>query len=162
MKTLDDLTQGDLKESLHYNPKTGVFTRKKSSGNVKAGQVAGGKQSDGYLQIRIKGRRYLASRLAWLYMTGEWPKAEIDHIDRNRANNAFGNLREATRSQNGANTKALCGMKGASFHKAAGKWRADITVMGQAKYLGLFDTELDAHNAYRVAAAEAFGEFANW
>jgi hypothetical protein len=87
-------------------------------------------------------------------MTGKWPK-EIDHIDGDPLNNKWSNLREATRSQNNANKVGIAGgLKGASFHKASGLWRADIK-----KGLGYFHTAQEAHEAYVVAAKKLHGEF---
>ena len=86
---------------LKYDPETGVFTwLADRAHNALAGCIAGSRLSSGYCQIKVGGPLFYTHRLAFLYMTGRWPSAEIDHIDHNRGNNAWGNLREATRSQN--------------------------------------------------------------
>ncbi|MDD0156969.1 HNH endonuclease signature motif containing protein, partial [Shigella flexneri] len=76
--------------------------KKKLSARGAVGKVAG-TISYGYNAINIDGVRYFAHRLAWLYVYGEWPKQEIDHIDRNRRNNAISNLRDVSRVVNALN-----------------------------------------------------------
>jgi hypothetical protein len=93
----NDITAEFVRSVLDYNPETGVFVWKKRNNlpprangwNTKyAGTVAGRKKiSTSYLELAINGRFYSLHRLAWLYMTGEWPKHEIDHIDANIINN---------------------------------------------------------------------------
>lgn len=161
------LTAERLREILHYDPETGLFTwcahttpRHRTTG----GQIAGRRQSRGYIQITIDGRCYVAHRLAWFYITGSWPAAEIDHINGIRDDNRFVNLREATRAQNMANSRRLhsntSGFKGVSFDKRDGRWRAYIRGNQRRHHLGSFDTPEEAHAAYCAAAAELFGEFA--
>jgi hypothetical protein len=132
--------------------------------SVKPGDVAGHLTAQGYWRISVDGRRYLAHRLAWLYVHGEWPAAQIDHVDLDKSNNRFANLREATNAQNKANTRArkdnTSGFKGASWDKRSGRWRARICVVGKDSHLGFFDSAETAHAAYCQAANEAFGEFA--
>ena len=94
------LTQVELKELLHYAPDTGGFLWRKGRSNVVAGTRAGTPDKDGYVIIRIDKRHYRAHRLAWFYVIGVWPRAIIDHINRNPFDNRFCNLREATHSQN--------------------------------------------------------------
>jgi hypothetical protein len=129
-----------------------------------SGRVAGGINHEGYVRMRVDGRKYLAHRLAWLYMTGNWPVGEIDHIDRNRSNNKFSNLREASDAQNRANSKASnsLGVKGVYFTKnnKARPYAASITVGKAHKHLGYYNTIDDASAAYKRAACEHFGEFA--
>lgn len=158
------LTQSQIKGILHYATDTGTFTWLKTSGHVVAGVVAGSTNSQGYRGIQLNGRRFQAHRLAWLYMTGEWPLAEIDHADGKRDNNAWDNLREANRSQNTANTAAhkdnVLGLKG--IRRAGNKCEASISANGKRHYLGLFDTPEEAHEAYKSAALLLHGEFARF
>lgn len=88
------LTQDRLREILHYDPVTGAFTRlTRVAKRTNIGDVAGHVSSKGYVLIKIKGKSYSAHRLAWLYMTGVWPKTCVMHDDGNTQNNCFSNLR---------------------------------------------------------------------
>lgn len=165
------LTQEVLKQLLHYHADTGVFTwlvdrmRGKGAGYVytKAGSVAGGPHPDGYRQVRIGESKYLLHRLAYLYMTGGWPEHDIDHIDLDRSNNRWTNLRPATRTQNMCNKQARAdnktGIKGV-VRRENGTYRAQIMVDGEMYRLGTFDTMREAAMSYALAAQELHGEFA--
>ena len=83
-------------------------------------------------------------------------KMLIDHIDRDKSNNYLSNLRIATTQENSRNTNA----KGYTFHKQQQKYQAQIVVDGKHIYLGLFDLEADAHQAYLDARIKYFGDFA--
>lgn len=161
------LTLEALRERLHYNPETGIFTWL-SSPSKKAitliGKPAGTSRRDEYVVIGIDGRDYRAHRLAWLYVYGEWPAGRIDHINLNRSDNRMANLRLCTHSQNLANTRARrtnsSGYKGVYFHTGAKRWQAKIKVNYRTKHLGFFDTREEAAEAYRKGAELYFGEFA--
>ena len=158
---LSDLTQARLKEVLSYSPETGefkwlVFIK----GNRGAGTTAGSRRADGYVTIKLDYGRYLAHRLAWFYMTGKWPKEEVDHIDRNPSNNSFSNLREATKSQNMANsigkTKiSKSGLKGVLWCEKDNRWYARIKHI----HLGSFICPAAAHLTYIVAAHKQYGQY---
>lgn len=100
-----ELTAERLRALFEYDQETGNFIRRFDaiSGGSRAGDVAGGLNDEGRVLVRVDGGRYLAHRLAWLYMTGEWPKDMIDHKDMNRSNNAWNNLRECDNGQNKMN-----------------------------------------------------------
>lgn len=101
----NNLTQSELKLLLNYCPITGTFTwMKRSNSHVDAGSVAGTLRPDGYINIGVKGKRYQAHRLAFLYMLGEFPSYDVDHINKVKNDNAWINLRPATRSENMQNT----------------------------------------------------------
>ncbi|MGE5566200.1 MAG: HNH endonuclease [Parcubacteria group bacterium] len=154
------LTADTLRQCVRYDPKTGEFTFLLATKGHPANRVARGVRPDGYRRIGVGKKLYYAHRLAVLYMTGEWPAHDVDHINGNPSDNRWANLRLATRSQNLRNQRRRRdGLKGASFMPERGKWRATIGVAGKALHLGVFDTEEAAHAAY-VAASEAHhGEY---
>lgn len=162
------LTQQTLKKLMHYDPYTGVFTRIKSPWHpASVGVEAGSTKKHGnvfYREISIFNRPYQGHRLAFLYMTGEWPNGLVDHKDRDGLNNRWVNLRIATLSQNAANAKRYStnssGFKGVTYHRGVGRWQAQIKKDGKNFYLGLHDTPETAHAAYVAKAQELFGEFA--
>jgi hypothetical protein len=162
IKFLRGLTADQLRAVLHYDPDTGIFTRLIPHAGLKQGDRAGGLRTDGYVVIRVRGEMFKAHRLAWLYMTGEWPDGYIDHINMVRADNRWSNLRLATWAQNQQNTARRSdnrsGFKGVGWHKDAGKWCARIKLGGRTKHIGLFATPEEAHAAY-CRAAEERGEF---
>lgn len=159
-----ELTVERLKAVVHYDPSTGLFTRLITAGPAKAGSVAGCKNAAGYIIFRVDGKLYYAHRLAWFYMTGEWPDPECDHEDKDRSNNRWGNLRPATHGQNqhnrAANKSNETGINGAHWSRVAGRWSSRIMVGRNQVYLGLFDTPEEAGRAYACAAAELHCEFA--
>lgn len=156
---LDDLTQETLKTILSYDPKTGLFVRLAGQ-NV--GQVAGSRNpNNGNVQIRVSGRLYLAHRLAYLYMTGEWPKDEIDHDDGNRSNNCWRNLRPATHAENHQNEKRRTDNKtGCSgvHRREDGLYEARVNVNLERHVLGFFENLSEAVAA-RIAAKARLHKF---
>ena len=162
-----DITQEQLKEMIHYDPDTGIFTWVKPlpSCNIRPGTVAGSLRHTGYVRLEINGRTYTAHRLAWLYVTGEWPSNIIDHIDNCRNNNRFANLRLADPHKNSCNRRTnsnnTSGYKGVSWSAKCQKWQAGIKVNGKKQHLGMFDTKQDAHAALVAVRVRLHGEFAN-
>lgn len=153
------ITRARLKEVLHYDPLTGLFKWLVTNSNrAVAGTVCRSINGHGYVQIGIDGRRYEGQRLAWLYMTGEWPVHLVDHIDTDKKNNRWSNLRAATLSENMANTRRRNGVKGVRFRN--GRYHAHVTIGGKQVHLGTFDTAEAASAAYAIAARQAFGEYA--
>lgn len=159
----NDISQEYVKALLQYNPEDGVFTWRMAARCIKAGDKAGSLCSDGYVRVKIDGKLYASHRVAWLYMTGEWPTGDVDHRDTDRTNNRWDNLRAATRSQNIANkgpqNNNRLGLKGVSKHHHRG-YTARISIGGKQRVIGLFATAEEAHAAYMAAAKETFGEFA--
>lgn len=152
-----------LRELLRYDPETGEFWWKVRGFGRQMGRPAGCiSKSTGHRYITIDGVIYLGSRLAWLYMTGEWPKNEVDHEDLCPGNNRWGNLREATRSQNKGNSglsKAnTSGLKGVRFEQGA--WRARIKFQGKSYCAGRYPTPEAAKKAHDALARNLFGDFA--
>lgn len=155
-----------VRELFGYDPETGIFIYRIARSNRHAGSQAGARRRDGYTTLSIDGTRYYAHRIAWLYVTGHWPKNDIDHADGDRTNNRWSNLRDATRSQNIANTSRRStnrsGIKGVFLNAQTRRWYSQITVNGLVHHLGHFDTREQAANAYRVAATHHFRSFAKY
>jgi hypothetical protein len=149
-----DLTAQRLRELLHYDPETGVFTWSvRTSNRIKVGDVAGSGASRGCLQIAVEGRLYLAHRLAWLYVYGCWPVHAIDHRDGNPSNNRIENLRDVLPSVNSQNMRRShrdnkTGLLGVAWDNRRGKWIARITASGKRMHLGYFDSAENASVAY--------------
>lgn len=149
-----ELTQKRLRELLRYNANTGEFTNRVARGGIKAGAVAGHTHRDGYVRISVDGRDYKAHRLAWIYVHGVPPVADIDHRDGNRGNNSIDNLRDVPRAVNtqnrhGARKDSTCGYLGVG--RSGPKWRASIQLDGHKRYLGTFPSPELAHAAYLAA-----------
>ena len=155
-----DLSQEQLKHYLDYDPETGAMRRRVATSNrVKVGDVAGSVMKPaGYRAVCVGGRSYYEHRLAWLYVHGEWPKRQIDHINGCKSDNGIENLREATPAQNQQNARTRAdnrsGLAGACFDSRRGKWVSGIKVNGVRKHLGSFSTPEEAHAAYVQAKAE--------
>lgn len=154
-----------LRELLEFDEKTGVFKWLKPPSNRTAKRsVAGVVTGAGYRYIRVDRKSYLAHRLAWLYVHGEWPKNLIDHINLVRDDNRIANLRQATSAQNGHNARLRStnrsGLKGVSWSASKARWHARIVANYVTYPLGYFDTKEQAHEAYQVAARRLHGEFA--
>lgn len=156
------VTQERLREVLSYNLGTGEFIWSVDRKKCSAGAVAGSRRADGYVTIRIDYRRYYAHRLAWLYVTGEWPDIGIDHADGNPTNNAWSNLRLADPAQNtqnrGIQRNNSLGIKG--VRRSGKRFYAIIQAYGRSIYLGSFPTAAQAKRAYDAAAKRYHGEFA--
>ncbi len=151
------LTAEELRELLSYDKITGIFIRKmKTSNCIHVGDIAGGLKSDGYLRIRIKGKRYLAHRLAWLYVHGSFPEQDIDHINGNKQDNSIANLRDVSCRENQCNRKRHREgrLQGCFYRKHTKKWIAQIRINGKKVHLGLFHTEAEAHEVYIQAKSQ--------
>lgn len=151
-----------FRNTFHYDPRTGDIFWKVRRGPVKAGtRITNRWPSNGYGRIRFDGREYPAHRVAWLLYYGQWPKGQIDHINRDRADNRIVNLRVATASENSCNRdRPRRWMKGVTFIRSIGKFQAQIKKDGRSRYLGVYPTEREAHEAYCAAAHLIHGEFA--
>ena len=160
----------EFKSRISYDPTTGIFkwaARVGSQGRVsrRAGKVAGCvNKLVGYVFLGVRGRIGLGHMWAWFYITGKWPRHEIDHRNRVRHDNRWKNLRKATRVQNCHNATIrsdnTSGFKGVGLHKQTGKWRARITAKRKTTNLGLFDTANEAAAAYVLEANRLHGMFA--
>lgn len=165
------ITHAQLLELVKYDPETGLFTLRKDGPRLRAGTVLNRdhlippsqtRQSQVYL---LDHGHILAGRLAWFYMTGEWPEDEVDHRDRDGWNQKWDNLRPSTRSLNQANTlykTNRSGHKGVHYRADLKKFRAMISIGGKNKSLGHFEKFEDAAAVYAEQAKRHFGEFARF
>ena len=157
------LTVERLRELLDYDPEKGVFTWHAKRRGQKSNGIAGSLTRYGYRSIMIDGRMYRASRLAWLYVHGEWPEKIIDHINGVRDDDRIVNLRPANYAENAANRRqaknCASGYRGVCWHKPRSKWQVRIKIDGKLKHLGTFDHIEEAVAVYDNAATAAFGEF---
>lgn len=143
------ITQEVVKEYLHYEPQNGLFIWiKKPRANIMIGDVAGCPDGKGYTKIKLFKKSYLAHRLAFLFMTGSVPKEHTDHINHDRADNRWENLRCVSQAENNknlkCNTKNTSGKTGVSWHKASKKWCARIGSGDTRVELGYFNLFEDA------------------
>jgi hypothetical protein len=155
-----DLTAERLRQLVHYDTATGAFTRAIRSGQkVRVGDSAGHNTCRGYLAFSVDSHPFLAHRLAWLYVHGEWPAGQIDHINGVKTDNRLANLRVVTPMMNMQNWRKppkrnKSGLLGVSSDKHGKKWRAQISANGKRVNLGVFDTPEEAHQAYLMAKRE--------
>lgn len=145
---------------LSYNSETGQLYQKKKRPKVQVGSVAGCLTPKGYRYIQLLGRKYPAHHIVWMFETGSFPNYFIDHIDRNKSNNRFSNLREVTNKQNCENRLAQknnkTGYKGVSFNSKLKKYVSQIQHNNINIYLGVFDSAYEAHLAYQKKVSEIF------
>jgi hypothetical protein len=167
MKAEPTLTAKRLRQLLHYNPKTGVFRwRVQKRGPIGVGRVAGTLlQANQHRVICINYRKYMASHLACLFMTGRWPNVEMDHKNCKPDDDRWSNLRPANHLQNMHNRsirlrKNKHTPKGVSWHKPSNKYQVGITINSRWVALGYFDDPEAGHAAYVKAAKAHFGQFA--
>lgn len=155
VRALPPITQARLKELVVYETLTGSFRWALARPGVRVGAIAGcAGGPNGSVVIRLDRQLYLAHRLAWLYMTGEWPEPEVDHRDGDEGNNVWTNLREATRSEQLQNTRDRpnsSGYRGVSRFRD--RWQACICINGKRMHLGHFTDPAEAHAAYLSAKA---------
>ena len=153
-----------LKSLIEYRPDDGVFVWKSVRKHNRLWRVAGTLRNDGYWSIMILGKSYFAHRLAFLYMTDAMPIGEIDHINGDRSDNRWCNLRQCSRAQNRMNLKvyknSTTQVAGVSWHKRLAKWQARIGQNGKRIHLGYFDVIEGAIEARLLAQRLVFGEFA--
>ena len=160
------IDQDELKRQLYYDPETGIFTQAalgRRNNRSYIGKEIGSLNNSGYLAVRINYKSYLLHRLAWLYMYGEWPEYQIDHINLNRTDNRFANLRKASNAENNRNTNLRStnksGVKGVYWNKSNSKWRARVQFNGKFTHLGYHSTIESASAAYNAFAQKHYGEF---
>lgn len=152
------ITQKYLKEILHYNPDTGVFTWKVRKHRRRKNGVVGHINPFGYLTIGIDGKCYQAHRLAWFYVYGEFPRKSIDHINHDKLDSKISNLRVITQTENSRNCSISksnkSGITGVHWNKKVNKWCAQIMVNYKNKFLGHFENIEDARQSRKEAEIE--------
>ena len=159
-------SQEELKSLIHYDPETGAITHLQSRGKARRGEPAGSVNKVGYLEVRLLNRIMSGQRIAWLYMTGSLPEqpVSVDHVNGDRADNRWLNLRLATYEQQSWNAPAhhhnQSGLKGAWPCKSTGRWVSMLQCGKRRLWLGRFDTAEQAHEAWINAAIKERG--AEW
>lgn len=157
------LTHERLQEILNYDPETGIFRwRARVAKRVAVGDIAGSPAS-GYQLISINNHKYRGHRLAWFYMTGEWPVGEVDHINGDKSDNSFKNLRDATPAENRQNRPPrkdnTSGVTGVTWSEPKKRWLAFVSIGNKQHFLGHFLTKDKAIAARRAAAVQHYGQF---
>jgi hypothetical protein len=149
MNQVNHFTVAELSKIVSYDPETGVFFWAVTRSGQRVGKRCGSMTRNGYRRVTVNGISMAAHRVAWALYYGEWPMKNIDHINRDRADNRICNLRLATQSENCTNrvSKNKHGLRGVTRLKY-GRWQAQAIVDGVGKYLGTFATKELAHQAY--------------
>lgn len=163
---MSGITQSRVRELLNYDPESGELCWRISRGNrIPAGKVIKCVGNHGYIVVRIDGVLHLAHRIIYLYMTGNFPERFLDHVNGNRTDNTWANLREASLFENSQNTKIRSdnrsGIKGVYRPRGKDFWIARINYKGQHHHLGVFSTKQDAGEAVRGARDALHRQFAN-
>lgn len=152
----EKMTAERLRELLHYEPQTGIFTWRVNNSVAKPGDRAGGGHGQGYRSIGLDYKKYLEHILAVLYMTGEWPDRDVDHENGIKDDNRWDNLIISTKSENnhnkGLHPRSKTGKIGVYRH--GNKFRARIQLAGKTMDIGLYNTIEEAAEARAKAAAE--------
>lgn len=145
------LSHEDLLKYLSYNKESGIFTHNLHRYPSMIGNIAGGVNPKGYVIITIHGVQYRAHRLAWFYVTRNWPIDQIDHKDNIKYHNCFDNLREADSFLNQKNkikarvdNQSSSNMTGVTFLTPNKKWRVRLVIDGKMKHIGLYETQMEA------------------
>lgn len=155
-------TQDELLALLDYDPASGILkSRPYGVGRSfrRGGKEVGWLRNDGYVHVQIRLGTFYAHCLIWCMMTGTWPRHQVDHRNLNRADNRWENLREATPSQNKANSAPRSSHKGIEI-LPSGKYRARVRCRGKDYHLGCFSHLEDAKAAYASQSKKLFGEYA--
>lgn len=178
---MSNLTQQDLQKLLSYDAQTGdliwrhrpreMFSEGYNGGETSwktwnsryAGRLASNVGSGGYVRVNIMGKRYLAHRLIWMMVHGEWPQ-EVDHINGNRTDNRSCNLRAVDRQENMRNVARRSdnssGFTGVSYAKRENRYLAYITIDKVMRVIGRFNT-IEEAVAARAKAETKHGFHAN-
>jgi hypothetical protein len=154
MDSSNSITAEELRERLNYDAETGIFTwRTTRNQKYKVGAQVGSDDMYGYKTVRLSDKSYKLHRLAWLYVYGDWPSGDIDHINGDRSDNRIVNLRDVSRKTNLQNQRKApnnksTGMLGAYFDKSRNRFYSRISIDDKSIHLGTFKTAQEAHDAY--------------
>jgi hypothetical protein len=154
--------QATLHKAVSYDPDTGEFSCLAPTGpRSVVGERIDALDDKGYRRVRLFGKKFFAHRLAWLYVTGNWPVDQIDHINLDKGDNRFSNLREANAYQNGYNSSAknAQGLPKGVVPLPNGKFYAHCRHEGKDHYLGTHDSVPAAKQARDSFAREFHGDF---
>jgi len=166
-----ELISAKVDRLFEYNPDTGILTWKRRECDVSifdrrwnarnAGKIAGYKNGQGYIMVQVNKNNYVAHRIIWRLMTGEWPSSEIDHINTVRDDNRWVNLREASSVQNAWNRRRRVSKLGLppGVTRNRSKFSAKLWVGGKWRCLGTFETVEEAADVYVQAAKLQRGRF---
>ncbi len=172
MEYRKDITAGYLRGILDYDELTGLFTwRYRTDREVNwnsrwAGKVAGHCNVLGYTVLKFDHLSpHFAHRLAWLYVYGEWPPDQLDHINGDRSDNRISNLRLANNTDNGHNrgpqrNNKSSGLRGVYPHTQNNSWVARVKYKGKSYSIGSFRTAEEAVIARDVFVQKLIGDFA--
>lgn len=157
------MTPDELSELFLYEPDTGkLIYKKRVSSRAAQGSEAGSIGKHGYRSVEVRGKSYRVHRLIWFLMTGNWPHGEIDHIDRNKLNNKWSNLRVVNRAENIWNTERKNGSGTSSGYEGVRKrgnsYQAHIRHMGKRVVIGSFPTAEEALKARDDAVMKYRGD----
>ena len=154
------LTQERLKEIVHYDPETGVFTRISSPYKSRVGREIGTVDTRGYVVMSLNGKVQLAHRMAWLYVYGHLPPHHLDHVNGDTTDNRIANLREATAKQNIENQKLhknnRTGFRGVIQSKSSGRFHGHVKHHRQQIFVGSFATAEEASAAVKAKRDELY------
>lgn len=150
------LTAERARNLFSYDLETGELRWKVNKGIAKKGEIAGTMRPDGYRQSSADGRVYLTHRLIWLFVTGKFPINEIDHVNGDKTDNRFENLRDVNRVINTENqrnsvTGSKSGKLGVHWNSRSNKFIARIKVNKKSFHLGTYTSPEEAHAAYLTA-----------
>jgi hypothetical protein len=147
------LNQETLKKYLTYDPETGLFRWKIARRRIKAGEVAGCLRPDGYVNIMVLSKKYLAHRLAWLYVHGKFAEDFMDHINGIKNDNRIINLRSVTRSENQKNMSlrknSISGVIGVAWNKRDQVWQVNIQRIGYGSFKSKSDAIKKSKEVYK-------------
>jgi hypothetical protein len=148
------LTHEELLKNFYYDPETGILIRIQHHSSRYRHKPTGSVGGNGYVYVKFNYKTYLAHRLVWFYIHGEWPAEMVDHINGNKSDNRLVNLRSVPRYMNAQNerkARVTCKSKLMGAYPNHKTWKSAIYIDGKKTHLGCFETAELAHAAYMEA-----------